>query len=192
MLKRTVYFETPAYLSCRYGQLICRSKADESERTIPIEDLGFVILDNHSITLSLRLIEELSTNNTAVVFCDKRHHPIAMSMPFAGNTTHARTVSRQISMSLPLKKRLWKQTIEAKISNQAALLEHCDKDGATALQRYAASVKSDDSDNREGAAARIYWQRLLEPGFRRQRDGDSPTDFSTTPTQSCGPQLPGP
>jgi CRISPR-associated protein Cas1 len=174
MLKRTVYFESAAYLSFKNGQLVYTPKPEGEVRTVPIEDIGFVVLDNHSITLSLRLIEELTANNAAIVFCNKLHHPTAMSVPFAGNTTHAATLSAQLEMSEPLKKNLWKQTVEAKVRNQAAVLEKTDSGGSEVLCRYADSVKSGDTDNREGAAARVYWQNLFGDDFRRERYGDAP------------------
>lgn len=174
MLKRTVYFESPAYLSFKNGQLVYTPKPKGEMRTVPVEDLGFVVLDNHSITLSLRLIEELTANNVAIVFCDKLHYPAAMSVPFAGNTTHAETLASQLNMSVPLKKQLWKQTVEVKIKNQAEMLRRTESGGFEALLRYAETVKSGDTDNREGAAARIYWQNLFGDAFKRERFGDGP------------------
>jgi len=174
MLKRTVYFESAAHLSFKNGQLVYTPKPEGEVRTVPVEDIGFVVLDNHSITLSLRLIEELTANNAAIVFCDKLHHPTAMSVPFAGNTTHAETLASQLDMSDPLKKQLWKQTVEVKIKNQAAMLQRTESGGMEALMRHAGSVKSGDTDNREGAAARIYWQNLFGADFRRERYGDAP------------------
>lgn len=174
MLKRTVYFESAAYLSFKNGQLVYTPKPDGEVRTVPIEDIGFVVLDNHSITLSLRLIEELTENNAAIVFCDKLHHPTAMSVPFAGNTTHAETLASQLDMSEPLKKNLWRQTVEVKIRNQAAMLEKTGSCGLESLHRYAKNVKSGDPDNREGAAARVYWKNLFGDDFRRERFGGTP------------------
>jgi len=174
MLKRTVYFESAAHLSFKNGQLVCTPKPEGAVRTVPIEDVGFVVLDNHSITLSLRLIEELTANNAAIVFCDILHHPTAMSVPFDGNTTHAKTLAAQLEMSEPLKKQLWKQTVELKIKNQAEMLRRTKSGGVEALLRYAGSVKSGDTDNREGAAARIYWQNLFGEEFRRERFGGAP------------------
>jgi CRISP-associated protein Cas1 len=174
MLKRTIYFESPAHLSFGNGQLVYTPRPEGEVRTVPIEDIGFVVLDNHSITLSLRLIEELTANNAAIVFCDKLHHPTAMSVPFDGNITHAETLAAQLEMSEPLKKQLWKQTVEMKIRNQAAMLERTGSGGVDALLRHASSVKSGDTDNREGAAARIYWQNLFGDNFRRERFGDAP------------------
>ncbi|MBI9020052.1 MAG: type II CRISPR-associated endonuclease Cas1 [Verrucomicrobia bacterium] len=174
MLKRTVYFESPAHLSFKNGQLVYTPKPEGEVRTVPVEDIGFMVLDNHSITLSLRLIEELTANNAAIVFCDKLHHPTAMSVPFAGNTTHAKTLAAQLEMSEPLKKNLWKQTVEVKIKNQAEMLRRTESSGVEALLRHAESVKSGDTDNREGAAARIYWQNLFGEEFRRERSGGGP------------------
>lgn len=174
MLKRTVYFESAAHLCFKNGQLVYNPRPEGEARTVPIEDIGFVVLDHHSITLSLRLIEELTANNAAIVFCDKLHHPTAMSVPFAGNITHAETLSAQLAMSAPLKKKLWKQTVEMKIKNQAAVLEKTDSGGMATLRRYADSVKSGDTENREGAAARVYWQKLFGNEFRRERYGDAP------------------
>lgn len=174
MLKRTVYFESAAHLSFKNGQLVYTPKPEGEVRTVPVEDIGFVVLDNHSITLSLRLIEELTAKNTAIVFCDKLHHPTAMSVPFDSNTTHAETLAAQLKISEPLKKQLWKQTVEVKIKNQAAMLERTESGGVEALRRHAASVKSGDTNNREGAAARIYWQNLFGENFRRERFGGAP------------------
>jgi CRISPR-associated protein Cas1 len=174
MLKRTVYFESPSHLSFKNGQLVYTPKPEGEVRSVPVEDIGFVVLDNHSITLSLRLIEELTANNAAIVFCDKLHHPTAMSVPFDGNTTHAETLSAQVEMSEPLKKQLWKQTVEMKIKNQSMLLEGTGSSGVETLRRYASSVKSGDTDNREGAAARVYWQHLFGDEFKRERFGSGP------------------
>ena len=124
--------------------------------------------------MSLRLIEELTANNVAIVFCDKLHHPTAMSVPFDGNTTHAETLAAQLEMSEPLKKQLWKQTVEAKIRNQATMLECSNSGGVEVLLRYMGSVKSGDADNREGAAARVYWQHLFGDEFKRERFGGTP------------------
>jgi len=174
MLKRTVYFESAAHLSFKNNQLVYTPKPEGEVRTVPIEDIGFMVLDNHSITLSLRLMEELAAVNAVVVFCDKLHHPTAMSIPFAGNTTHAKTLSAQLEMSEPLKKNLWKQTVEIKIKNQAAMLQRTKSDGVESLRCHAENVKSGDTDNREGAAARIYWQNLFGSDFRRERFGGGP------------------
>ena len=102
--------------------------------------------------------------------------PHSMLMPLDGNTTLQESYKFQIEASAPLKKQMWKQLVEAKIMNQAALLDRVGKQGMM-LRPYYSNVKSGDSDNREGAAARVYWSQLFEDGFRRDREGDSPNQF---------------
>ncbi len=178
MIKRTLLFSSPCYLSVKNKQLVVAFKDDRQQQTLPVEDIGYVILENHSITFSLKIIEALSQNNVAVIFCDSRHMPVSMLQPFTGNSTYAETVNRQVNISKPLKNQLWKTTIEKKIINQAALLEKFTKKSNPALNRLAESVKSGDKDNREAVAAKIYWNKLFqEKTFKRERFGECPNNM---------------
>ena len=102
--------------------------------------------------------------------------PQALLQPLVGNTTLQESHKFQIEASAALKKQMWKQLVEAKIKNQAALLDRVGKEGRL-LKPFYANVKSGDTDNREGAAARVYWSQLFENGFKREREGDSPNQF---------------
>ena len=118
MIKRTLCFTSPAYLSLKDGQLVIklpeversnlpeRMKKD-STRTIPVEDIGVVVLDNRQITLTHGLLEALLENNSAVVTCDARSMPVGLMLPLCGNTLQSERFNRQIEASLPLKKQLW-------------------------------------------------------------------------------------
>ena len=126
MIKRTLYFGNPAYLSLKNAQLVVKipnAEGDDTVRTIPIEDIGFVILDNPQITITHGTLGALVENNTAVVTCDSRHMPAGLLLPTEGNTTQSERYRNQIEASLPLRKQIWQQTIQAKIRNQAAALE---------------------------------------------------------------------
>jgi len=173
MLKRTLYFTNPYRLSLKYNQLIALNKTTEEEQSVPVEDIGFVVLESMQISISLPLIEALVNNNVAVVFCDSKHMPQSLLLNLDGHTTQSEVFRNQINASVPLKKNLWKQTIEAKIRNQAKLLKLFDKKSFDVLG-FAKDVKSGDLENREGAAARIYWTRLFGEGFIRDRYGDYP------------------
>jgi len=173
MLKRTLYFTNNYRLSLKDAQLVAEYKADGHIRTVPIEDIGFVVLDDMRITVSLPLLEALTANNVAVVFCNSTHHPQSMLLNLDGHSIQTELFREQINAGLPLKKNLWKQTIEAKISNQAALLSLLGQPSNTLLA-YAANVKSGDTDNKEGAAARLYWPRIFGKNFTRERFGDFP------------------
>lgn len=142
-------------------------------RTAPIEDIGAVIVENQMVSITVPALNALAENNCAVVFCNARHMPSTMLMNLDSNSVQAETCRLQVDTSVPLKKMLWKQVIEMKIRNQANLLKELGKDG-DALKPYYSNVKSGDSDNREGIAARLYWDLLYEGGFRRSRDGSWP------------------
>jgi len=142
-------------------------------KTVPIEDIGVVLIENQMVTFTIPALNALSENNCAVVFCDGRHMPVSMLMNLDSNSVQAETYRFQMEASLPLKKNLWKQVVEAKIRNQANLLNELGKDG-DALKPYYANVKSGDADNREGIAAKIYWNLLFEGSFLRSREGEDP------------------
>lgn len=170
MLKRTLYFTTPARLSTRNGQLVIENHETGELRTIPIEDIGVVIIENQMTSVSTPALNALSNNNCAVVFCDEKHLPNAMLMNLNVNSVQAEVLRYQQDAGLPLKKNLWKQIIVAKIRNQSHLLDELGKNGSV-LKPYYANVKSGDADNREGIAAKLYWDKLFGSGFHRDKDG---------------------
>ena len=145
-------------------------------RTIPVEDIGFVLLENQQISITMPLLNALADNNTAVIVCTDKMMPNAMLLNLDSNSIQGERYRDQINASAPLKKNLWKQTIEAKIRNQAALLDKLDKDGSQ-LKPYWQNVKSGDADNREGVAAKIYWDTLFGEDFMRYRTGGSPNEM---------------
>ncbi len=169
-------FTSPVALSLKYGQLVVKSLDDDKTLTRPVEDIGFLVIDNPMISLTIPLLNELVANNVAVIICDKKQMPQAMLQPLVGNTTLQESYKFQIEATSPLKKQMWKQLIEAKIKNQAALLDRVGKDGKI-LKPFYANVKSGDTDNREGAAARVYWPQLFEDDFKREREGDLPNQL---------------
>ncbi len=177
MLKRTLFFSTPFCLSLHNDQMIVRTKeAPDAYRSIPIEDIGVVILEHQQTSVTLPLLNALSANNVAVIFCDGNRMPNAMLQNLDSNRTQSETYRAQMEAGEPLKKGLWRQTVEAKIRNQSALLNKLGKDGDR-LKPYYQNVKSGDTDNREGAAARIYWAELFGQDFIRSREGYPPNNL---------------
>lgn len=177
MLKRTLFFSTPFCLSLKDNQMVINTKQmPEEKRTIPIEDIGFVVLEHQQTSITLPLLNALSDNNVAVIICGNDYMPNAMLMNLDSNKTQGESFRAQIEASEPLKKGLWKQVVEAKIRNQAALLNKLGKDGDK-LKPYYSNVKSGDSDNREGVAAKIYWNELFGDNFVRSREGVEPNNL---------------
>lgn len=192
MIKRTLYFGNPAYLSLRNQQLVikmpeveksttvCEVIKTESVRTIPVEDIGVVVLDNKQITLTQGLMEAFLANNTAVISCDARSMPTGLLLPLSGNTIQQERFTDQINSSLPLRKQLWQQTIKAKIENQAAVLSKHTSAESKCMYVWASDVKSGDSDNLEGRAAAYYWKNLFVPyidKFIRGREAAPPNNL---------------
>lgn len=159
MIKRTLYFGNPAYLSVRNSQL-CIKKTSDEEHTVPIEDIGMVIADHQQVTFTHSVITTLQSNNAVIVWCDANHMPSSMSLPLYANDTFSEKVKYQIEASEPLKKQLWRQTVAAKIQNQAWVLRRM---GIKTLQldKMVSRVSSGDAENYEGQAAAIYWNSLL-------------------------------
>jgi CRISPR-associated protein Cas1 len=191
MIKKTLYFGNPTYLSTNNQQLVIKlpevernenlpeSFKQESVRTVPIEDIGVVILDHQQITLTHGLLEKLLENNTAVITCDSSRMPVGLLLPLTGNKTQSERFREQLDASIPLKKQLWQQTVKCKIANQARILQECRKDKAKNMLAWAEDVKSGDSDNLEARAAVYYWKTLFPdiPGFIREREGVSPNNL---------------
>lgn len=176
MIKQTLMFTSPVSLSLKDQQMVITFKDNKDTVTRPIEDIGFVIIENPQVSISIPLLNELSDNNVSVVFCDKKMMPKTILMTLEGNTTQQESYKYQIDASVPMKKNIWKQLVESKIKNQALLLNKVGKNGDV-LKPYYMNVKSGDTDNREGAAAREYWGSIFEDGFRREREGLPPNNL---------------
>ena len=176
MIKQTLMLTSAVSLSLKDNQMVITFKDNKDTVTRHIEDIGFVIVDNPNVSITIPLLNELADNNVAVVFCDRRQMPKSMLMTLDGNSTQQETYRFQIEASLPTKKNIWKQLVEGKIKNQALLLNKVGRNG-NELKQYYSNVKSGDTDNREGAAAREYWNRLFDSQFIRRREGEPPNNL---------------
>lgn len=176
MIKQTLMFTSPVFLSLKDQQMVITFKDSKDSVTRPIEDIGFVVIENPQVSITVPLLNELADNNVSVVFCDKKQMPKTMLMTLEGNTTQQESYQYQMDASAPTKKNVWKQLVECKIKNQALLLNNVGKNG-NVLKPYYMNVKSGDTDNREGAAARVYWSLIFDEGFKREREGLPPNNL---------------
>ena len=190
MIKKTLYFGNPVYLSLKNAQLVIKlpevvrndtlseSFKRNSEVTKPIEDIGVVVLDHKQITITSGVLEALLENNCAIITCDSRSMPVGLMLPLCGNTTQNERFRDQLDASLPLVKQLWQQTIKAKIENQAAVLQECSGAETRCMKVWADDVKSGDSNNLEARAAAYYWKNLFPiKDFTRDREGIPPNNL---------------
>lgn len=191
MIKSTLYFGNPAYLSLKNNQLIIKlpevEKNDslpeafkcEQQISKPVEDIGVVVLDHKQITITAGVLEALLENNCAIITCDSKSMPVGLMLPLYGNTTQNERFRDQLSASLPLKKQLWQQTIQQKISNQAVVLHQATGIEVNNMRAWSNQVRSGDPDNLEARAAAWYWKNLFPdfPRFTREREGQAPNNL---------------
>lgn len=190
MIKKTLYFGNPTYLSLRSEQLVIKlpevEKSDlpdsfkqDAVRTIPIEDIGVMVLDHKQITLTQGVIEKLLENNCALITCGDNRMPVGLMLPLCGNTTQNERFRCQLNISLPLQKQLWQQTVQYKINNQASVLGSTRGTIVKNMRVWVKEVKSGDPDNLEARAAAYYWRNLFPeiPDFTRDRGGVPPNNL---------------
>lgn len=191
MIKKTLCFSNPIYLSLRNAQLVLHLPEVESnktlpeaikkeaEHTIPIEDIGVVILDNRRITITSGVMEALLENNCAVITCNQKSMPVGLLLPLCGNTTQNERFRSQLEASLPLRKQLWQQTIKQKILNQEFVLRTNTDKETNCMRVWSNDVRSGDPDNLEARAAAYYWKNLFinYPNFVRDREGTPPNNL---------------
>ncbi len=191
MIKRTLCFSNPIYLSLRNAQLVLHipevennktlpeAIKKEAERTIPIEDIGVVILDNRRITITSGAMEALLENNCAVITCNPKSMPVGLLLPLCGNTTQNERFRSQLEASLPLRKQLWQQTIKQKILNQEHVLRINTAQETNCMRVWSNDVRSGDPDNLEARAAAYYWKNVFTtyPNFVRDREGTPPNNL---------------
>lgn len=191
MIKKTLCFSNPIYLSLRNAQLVLHipevennktlpeAIKKEAERTIPIEDIGVVILDNRRITITSGAMEALLENNCAVITCNQKSMPVGLLLPLCGNTTQNERFRSQLEASLPSRKQLWQQTIKQKILNQEHVLRINTAQETKCMRVWSNDVRSGDSDNLEARAAAYYWKNVFTtyPNFVRDREGTPPNNL---------------
>lgn len=174
MIARTLCFASCGKLSVKLDQLHWTPQDGET-RTIPIEDVGIVMLESEKIEITSACLQALSASNVAVVVCDRSHTPAAQLLPYAANLTSQETIEAQLSATEAVNGRLWRQICRRKILNQAGLMTFLGKsENVASMKILAQQMKNGDPANCEGQAARMYFHALGPDGFRRDRDGDWP------------------
>lgn len=174
MIKRSLLVENKTTITAKNLQLVLKSEIRES--TIPIEDIGFLLIDNSETYLSIPAMNLLIENNTAVIVCNTNHLPNGMFLNLNSHHIQQEIFKNQIDASVPLKKQLWQHTIVEKITNQGILLEKI-TGNKNSFPFLATKVLSGDSTNMEGVAASQYWKSFFKTNFKRERFGDYPNNF---------------
>lgn len=174
MIKKTLFFTNKCSITTSNEQLVITSET--KSRTIPIEDIGYVIIDHNETYISMPALNKLINNNCACIICDEKHLPNGMLLNLNSHHIQQEIFRYQIEASMPLKKQLWQQTVVEKITNQGLLLKMI-TGSENKFEYLASKVLSGDTSNMEGVAAKFYWKSFFDIDFKRERYGDYPNNF---------------
>lgn len=168
MAYRTIYISNPAYLSVKQNKLILVNELGES--SVPLEDINSIIVENMQVTMSAPLMNACANKDIAVFFCDEKHLPSGITLPFQDHVRQRKRIFEQIDLTVPMRKKIWQKIVMQKITNQGLVLKILGRPTSNHLIKIAEKVNSGDSTNLEGYAARLYFSELFESNFRRFDD----------------------
>jgi len=178
MIKRTLFLSNPTYLSTKNEQVVISFPNKEKEmKTVPIEDVGMLVLEHQQITITNGLLAKLIQNKAAIITCDSFHLPTGFLQPLVGHSEQSERIKYQLTASVPLQKNLWQQTISAKITNQANFLAQ-QNIPVRKMYKWASNVKSGDTENHESRAAVYYWKHIFNlENFTRGQKKEAPNNL---------------
>ncbi len=176
MIGRVIEVASEGCYLARYRGFMTVSRNGAEQGRVPLDDIGVLLCNAHGLSYSNSLLTELARRGVAVVLCGDNYLPAAWLWPLEGHHVQALRMRRQLEASKPLGKRLWQATVQAKIRQQANVLELLELP-ADGFEQLARRVRSGDPENVEAQAARRYWPRLFGPSFRRARFGGMPNPF---------------
>ncbi|MDG1728297.1 MAG: type II CRISPR-associated endonuclease Cas1 [Algibacter sp.] len=174
MIKKTLLFTNKCTITTTNEQLVIKS--ENRNKTIPIEDIGYLVIDHNETYISIPALNKLINNNCACIICDNKHLPNGMFLNLNSHHIQQEIFKHQINASLPLKKQLWQQTVIEKVKNQGILLEQITQT-KNKFDYLASKVLSGDTSNMEAVAANFYWKAFFEIDFKRERFGNYPNNF---------------
>lgn len=166
---RTVVIANRCKLSYKNNYLIIRN---EENNMIHLSEIGTIIIDSTLVSITTYLLAELVKRKIKIVFCDEKRNPISELVPMYGSHNTSKRVLNQVNWDSNIKDIVWSKIVENKINNQANMLEKYNKVEADMLYGYAKEVKPGDISNREGHAAKVYFNSLFGKEFVRHTGED--------------------
>lgn len=164
---RVIFLTNPARLYVKNQQLVI-DNGDVFK--VPLEDIECIAIDSMQITMNSYLLSRLSEYAITLYVTDKTHHPCGTFLPLLRHSRHLSVLKNQLEMTLPNKKKLWKQIVCQKIENQATVLKLCGIDEWKSIDVLKSMVKSGDPDNMEAVAASKYFKLLFGKNYTRTQD----------------------
>ena len=165
---RTVIISKQSKISYKNRFLVVKQDADE--KYIHLSEIDTIIVDSIAVSISSYLLKELSDNKINIIFCDEKHNPFGVLKSFYSRHKSSKKILEQIKWKNSSKDSLWKEIVKNKITNQALLLNKIKSENYNLVFSYVNEVKIGDKTNREGHAAKVYFNSLFGKKFVRNDD----------------------
>ena len=169
---RTVVVNKNCKLSYKNDYLIIRS---EELQMIHLSEISTIIVENGMVSITSYLINELAQQKIKIIFCDEKHNPSCEMMPYYGSFNTSKKVTNQAKWKKDIKQKAWQQIVKHKIHNQAMLLKNLNIKEYEKLLEFEEQVELDDKTNREGHAAKVYFNLLFGMDFSRDKEDNTNT-----------------
>lgn len=161
---RTVVVKSRVKLELRLNMMVVRG---EVEKKIFIDEINTLIIQSTAVAVTAALLNELIKNNVKIIFCDEKHNPSSELLPYYGAHNTSKRYKQQLQWIKPIKDSVWRIIVKQKILGQADVLDYLQQpQQARMLRDYAEQVVDGDATNREGHAAKVYFNTFLEEGRR--------------------------
>lgn len=167
---RVVVISSHSKLELSLNYLVFKT-VDQVKR-ININEIQTLIIESTAVSITASLLVELIKNKIKIIFCDEKRNPISELVPYYGDSISFKRISQQINWNQNFKDKVWKIIIQEKIKNQANVLQSVDKDAGEYLLDQVSFVEDGDITNREGHAAKVYFNRVFGENFKRNNDDE--------------------
>ena len=165
MTWRTVVIESSCKLSYKNDYLIVRN---EDVKMIHLSEINTMIIDSTAVTITSYLVSEMLNRKIKIIFCDQKRSPIGEVIPYYGSHDSSKKIHLQMQWDSEYAKLIWTEVIKRKIYYQAQLLDYYELQTSYMLYQYYNNVKFFDETNREGHAAKVYFNSLFGKNFSRE------------------------
>ena len=147
-------------------------KQEDDEKYIHLSEIDTIIVDSISVSISSYLLKELSDNKINIMFCDEKHNPFGELISYYSKHNTSKMIKEQIEWKISDKNKLWTRIVKNKIMNQALLLNKIKSNKYELVLSYVDEVIDGDKTNREGHAAKVYFNAIYGNNFARNLDNE--------------------
>ena len=165
---RTVVISSRSKLDFKMNYMIIRKDFETTK--VYIDEIYMLIVESTAVSLTAVLLNELIKKKVAIVFCDEKRNPASELLPLHGSHNSSKRCFEQAEWSKELKASIWTEIVRRKIMNQAELLQHQELVEADLLYQYLDELTLNDETQREGHAAKVYFNALFGKSFSREQD----------------------